>query len=282
MTYAATVYRVLIASPSDVQTEREIIPQIIHEWNIQNSYDQGVVLLPVMWETHSVPEMGDRPQAIINKHLVNDCDFLIGMFWTKLGSDTGVAPSGTVEEIGELMSNGRPVLLYFSKQSVPQDKINPDQWNKLMDYKKECYKKGIVFDYADIEDLRKLLLRHLTLSMNRVKKDKEGLKVPPERNDLFMRELSDIKKEFKINWLSAKSQVSTSDFKDTLQLFESLKKSVIEIKVEYQDLLSDELNKKLDDLLSMLHGIYLLGYNNTALVTFTQKGNKIMEFVDAL
>lgn len=84
--FSATVFNVLIASPSDVPEEREAIARSLHEWNSLNSFETGKVLLPVMWESHSVPVMGGRPQAIINEQVVRDCDMLIGAFWTRLGS----------------------------------------------------------------------------------------------------------------------------------------------------------------------------------------------------
>ena len=91
MPKTVTLYSVLIASPSDVLNERRIIRQVIHDWNTSAGQTQGINLSPTMWETHATPEMGDRPQAIINKHLVEDCDILVGVFWTRMGSPTGVA-----------------------------------------------------------------------------------------------------------------------------------------------------------------------------------------------
>ncbi len=41
--------------------------------------------------------MGVRPQEAINTQLVRQRYILVGMFWTKIGGDTGVAESGTVE-----------------------------------------------------------------------------------------------------------------------------------------------------------------------------------------
>jgi hypothetical protein len=49
-------YRVLIASPSDLARERDAATRAVHEWNIQHSAAEGVVLLPVRWETHTRPQ----------------------------------------------------------------------------------------------------------------------------------------------------------------------------------------------------------------------------------
>ena len=39
MTYNASVIRVMIASPSDAASERQMIRDIIHEWNAIHSTD---------------------------------------------------------------------------------------------------------------------------------------------------------------------------------------------------------------------------------------------------
>ncbi|WP_198391594.1 hypothetical protein [Burkholderia ubonensis] len=61
MSYQATVYKVMIASPGDVAAERNIIREILNEWNTVHSEKMKIVLLPVGWETHSSPEMGAPP-----------------------------------------------------------------------------------------------------------------------------------------------------------------------------------------------------------------------------
>src|SRR5206468_6654815 len=106
MSYTATVVKVMIASPSDVPQERRLARDVIEEWNAIHAEDRGIVLMPVGWETHSSPEMGDRPQAIINRQLLRNSDLLIAVFWTRLGSPTGAAQSGTVEEIEEHLGAG--------------------------------------------------------------------------------------------------------------------------------------------------------------------------------
>ncbi|MGJ3660850.1 hypothetical protein ACR8KK_02545, partial [Shigella boydii] len=47
-----------------------------------NSARSKVMLTPIGWETHTSPELGVRPQELINQRLLVDCDLLIGVFWT--------------------------------------------------------------------------------------------------------------------------------------------------------------------------------------------------------
>jgi hypothetical protein len=128
MPYKATVIPVMIASPSDVLEAREVAREVILEWNYINSQSTQVVIMPVGWETHSSPELGSRPQELINKRILAHCDLLVGIFWTRLGTPTGGAPSGTVEEIERHLEAGKPAMIYFSSAPVAPQSINPDQF----------------------------------------------------------------------------------------------------------------------------------------------------------
>jgi hypothetical protein len=162
MSFTATTYRVLIASPSDLTEEREAATMAINDWNAQHAAAEGIVLLPVKWETHARPESGVRPQAAINAQTVQTCDILIGMFWTKLGTDTGVAESGTVEEINQFVAQQKPALLYFSDRPTAPSAINLEQLRKLKDFKDTTYSQALVGSFCSVDELRTKLLRDLT------------------------------------------------------------------------------------------------------------------------
>ncbi|MFE8712563.1 MULTISPECIES: hypothetical protein [Aeromonas] len=163
MPYSATVFNVLIASPSDVPNERQAIAESLHEWNALHSEDTGKVLLPVMWESHSAPSMGDRPQGIINELVVKSCDMLIGAFWTRIGSPTGIENSGTVEEIKWFLKQKKPVMLYYSDAPVQPSKIDNSQLEKLEEFKTSIRNQGIQESYSTVEELKTKLSRHLTI-----------------------------------------------------------------------------------------------------------------------
>lgn len=166
MSYLATVYKVLIASPSDVAVERNIIRDVLTEWNIINSDSRKTVLLPVGWETHSTPEMGDRPQTIINKQILKDCDLLVGVFWTRIGTATGEYASGTIEEIEEHIKADKPVMLYFSNAPVHPDSVNQEQFTKLKEFKESCKSRGIYETYDNINDFKEKFSRQLQRKIN--------------------------------------------------------------------------------------------------------------------
>lgn len=163
MPFPATVFNVLIASPSDVPQERQIIAECLHAWNALHSKDTGKVLLPVMWESHSAPSMADRPQGVLNDQMVRSCDMLIGAFWTRLGSPTGEEMSGTVEEIKWFLKNNKPVMLYFSEAPINPNKIDLSQFQALNQFKQEIMEKGIVGQYSEISDFERRLYSQITV-----------------------------------------------------------------------------------------------------------------------
>lgn len=171
MAYEAKVFRVLIASPSDVIEEREIAVKTIQEWNDLNSSERQIVLLPLRWETHTAPEYGKRPQEVINRQIVDHCDLLIGIFWTRIGSPTGVQDSGTLEEIDRVAASGKPVMLYFSKALKNPDDIDTDQLIKLRDFKKKTYPKALVENYSGQVEFRDKLAKQIEMQLRNLLSD---------------------------------------------------------------------------------------------------------------
>lgn len=162
MSFRADTYRVLIASPSDLGEERDAATAAINEWNAEHAAAESVVLLPVRWETHATPMTGIRPQQAINDQLVSGSDILIGLFWTRLGSDTGVAESGTVEEIDQFVAAQKPAMLYFSRRPIDPNKIDLEQHQKLRAFKGETYAHALVGEFTTVNGLQQTILRDLT------------------------------------------------------------------------------------------------------------------------
>ena len=161
MAFQAHTYRVLIASPSDLSEERHTASEAVNEWNAQHAVAEATVLLPVKWETHATPETGVRPQEALNRQLVRGADILLGMFWTKLGTHTGVADSGTVEEIDQFVAAGKPALLYFSSRPINPRSIDINQLERLESFRAGTYKRALSGTFSDIGELRHILTRDL-------------------------------------------------------------------------------------------------------------------------
>jgi len=165
MSFPAQVFRILIASPSDVSEEREIAVRTIQEWNDLNAAERQLVLLPLRWETHSAPEYGKRPQEVINRQVVDHCDLLVGVFWTRIGSPTGVSDSGTIEEIERVATDGKPVMLYFSQAKHDPDKLDLEQLAKLREFKKKTFPKALIESYGGAIEFKDKLAKQIEIQL---------------------------------------------------------------------------------------------------------------------
>ncbi|MET7242900.1 hypothetical protein ABZT49_05985 [Methylobacterium sp. EM32] len=185
MSYNANVFEIMIASPSDVPEERQIVRDILNEWNVLHSRDRQTIIMPIGWETHSAPDLSDRPQQIINDRLLSHADILVGIFWTRLGSHTGKAASGTVEEIEQHLSKKRPVMLYFSDTPVALSSVDREQYDKLNEFKDWAMKNGLIETYISKDQFRDKFRRHLSQTMTRIISDQL-----PDFVEIFEKNLS--------------------------------------------------------------------------------------------
>jgi len=189
----------MIASPSDVNDERKTIREAVLEWNYKHSIQNGMVLIPLGWETHSAPLLGEGQdksgQRIINDMVLKHADVLVAIFKTRIGSPTGKAASGTIEEIELHCSVGKPVLRYFGKQNKSHsvfiyilnvlNKVLPCFGKRtgqetVQTYRKKCMEDGLIHEYENCRELKENFYGHLQLVVNRLK-DKERRKTPESR-----------------------------------------------------------------------------------------------------
>jgi len=167
---------IAIASPSDVQPERDAVLRIFTRWNEDND---PITLHPVMWESASVPTLGAHPQQILNQKIIEKSELLVAILWSRLGTPTPTAPSGTVEEIQEFISEKGPgrVMLYFCKRNLPHD-IDPAELARLQNFKKEMKLKGLLAEYETVSEFEGLLYRHLDHKVEELNRGE--LPLPPK------------------------------------------------------------------------------------------------------
>jgi hypothetical protein len=91
------------------------------------------------------------------------------MFWSRLGTDTGVAVSGTVEEVDRFVAAGKPAMLYFSTRAISTAKLDPRQSAKLKRFKTKTYKDSLVGSFAGPAELKIVLIRDLTRQVRKLK-----------------------------------------------------------------------------------------------------------------
>jgi len=66
------LFRLLLAAPSDVTEEHQLVAGVINEWNVQHGDSVGARVELMNWRTHAHPDTGRRPQALINRQFA-DC-----------------------------------------------------------------------------------------------------------------------------------------------------------------------------------------------------------------
>jgi hypothetical protein len=143
---------VLIASPGDVLASRDAVEDVIKSWNRDHADSQRTVLLPMRWETDAVPEIGDNPQAILNRQLVDRADIVIALFHTRLGTPTESAKSGTVEEIERAHERGVPVHVYFSEMPLPAN-VDLDDVQRVRDLRADLGPRGLYMRFISNDEL---------------------------------------------------------------------------------------------------------------------------------
>jgi hypothetical protein len=83
------------------------------------------------------------------------------MFWSRLGTPTSQAESGTVQEIDKFIAGNKRVLLYFCNRLLPHS-FDQKQWNRLKSFKSKIKKEGVAGEFTTSKELTDKLQKHLT------------------------------------------------------------------------------------------------------------------------
>lgn len=170
MAFIANVLRVMIASPSDVTAERDAVESAIHEWNGANAEKRRTTLLPWRWEADSVPMVGDHPQSLLNGQGVDTSDIVIALFWSRLGSPTPEAESGTVEEIERARTQGKLVHVYFSEAAYPHE-VDTEQLDRLRTYRNDLQHRSLLGTFTTVDELQRRVARAITQDVEELAAD---------------------------------------------------------------------------------------------------------------
>jgi len=160
--YPATVYRILIGGPSDALEIRTKARDVLTEWNQQYSKNEGIILLPSTWELDSWPAYGDHPQSLINKQMVDNCDAMIAIFKSHVGTPTVEHISGTVEELHKIHESGKPVMLYLYAGDIPQHVARSTEYQRYAQFEAELKTQGLYSRYSSADEFTTSLKSHLS------------------------------------------------------------------------------------------------------------------------
>lgn len=178
------VFSVFVASPGDVQEERECLEEIIRELNLAWSRELGIRLELVRWETHAYPGIADDPQEVINSQIPQDYDLFIGIMWSRYGTPTSRGGLGTVEEFQNAKQRhdadpaGIKVMFYFKDAPLAPSAIDPEQLAHVIAFQKSLGQEGALhWKFKDIREFEKILRIHITRQVQAFK-HAEALKTP--------------------------------------------------------------------------------------------------------
>ena len=162
--------RIVVASPGDVQPERDALVQVVEELNNGVARDRSLRLELARWETDAYPGFHlEGPQGLIDSVLkIEDCDLLIGIFWKRFGTPTHDAGSGTEHEFDKAYeawkTSKRPqILVYFNQRpATPKSKDEAEQWGKVLEFRERFPKEGLWWPYKGKAQFERLVRQHLT------------------------------------------------------------------------------------------------------------------------
>jgi len=176
MAKTITLYKIFVASPSDLNDERSLIEEIVDELNLSTFNNSDIKIELKKWETHANPDIGKYPQQVIIKDINYDYDIFIGLLWSKFGTPTEKFGSGTEEEFYSAYSlhqkspSSVKIMFYFKQAAIPMDKIDTDSINSIRKFKSELSDKGVLYwDYNTIEEFQKLLRIQLTRKIQEIR-----------------------------------------------------------------------------------------------------------------
>jgi hypothetical protein len=156
--------KLAFCAPEDVADELKIARNIVDEWNVNHGEHRELFVKLLNWKSDACPGIG-RPQEVINHDIVDKADILVGIFWTRFGSPTGIAESGTEEEIRRAIKTNRKVLVYFSSRPT-SSAVLADQIAKIEGFKREFKDQGLYWQYGSLETFTSDLRRHLAKYLN--------------------------------------------------------------------------------------------------------------------
>jgi hypothetical protein len=116
-----------------------------------------------------VAELGGPPQEILNHQLVESADILVGVFWTRVGTKTVAAASGTIEEIELFRAMDKPAALFFSDRPAPPSSVNSKQYEALLEFRATAQQWGLHSTYSSIPSFRHQFSQFLTSLVHKLR-----------------------------------------------------------------------------------------------------------------
>lgn len=167
MAELVTLLRVFVSCPSDVTPEKQAVTNTIIELNRTLSYSPKIKLEVVSFENSTYPSLGSDPQSIINEQIDDEYDIYLGILWTRFGTQTPRAGSGTEEEFNraynKFESNRKRsrILFYFKNAEISPSELNLEQFSSVKSFQNKLTPLGLYDTFQNINEFERKVRIHL-------------------------------------------------------------------------------------------------------------------------
>lgn len=163
-------YHVFMSWQEGLEKERDLFYDVVRRYNDEKAIRRGFLFIPIDWK--DIPGGHGRAQGRINLTL-DDCDYLIVLFWYRWGSapereEGGEYSSGTEEEyyrgVKCLEDDTKPMLdVVVCFKKVPRSQLDDPGvgLKKVLAFKKKIRSECLYKDFETTEDFRRFLVEHL-------------------------------------------------------------------------------------------------------------------------
>jgi len=178
-------YYAFLASPGDVEDERQAVRQFFDNYNRTTGRPAGMQFTVLDWENYATAAVG-RPQACITEQILEkygeSLALVIGLMAQRFGSKTGKNKSGTEEEFEWALRHRQardwPEIKWFFKDidrlDFPSDVKEAaealEQWKNVQAFRKKVEQEGesqlLYNTYVDPDDFGEVLKNDLDLWLN--------------------------------------------------------------------------------------------------------------------
>ncbi|NDJ62198.1 MAG: tetratricopeptide repeat protein, partial [Chloroflexi bacterium] len=168
--------KVFVSSPGDLRPERQVIAEVLREFNERPTIRDRYKFSHYLYEDHAPAQAGEGPQDVVNTQMLepHEADLVICMYWSRYGTpleainpDTGQPyGSGTEWEFYDAyrayQRRKRPTILLYRKSTPPPLTADPAQIARVIAFFErfngpQATLKGLYRTFDTPERMRKVI-----------------------------------------------------------------------------------------------------------------------------
>jgi len=159
--------KILISAPSDQQKEVDEVINAIDDFN-DIMLKRNITFTPVYWKKNTSTGRAERGQDVINDQVAN-CDMIVAIVGTRMGTDTGKADSGTAEEVFNFCrvnkfenTNYNTHIFFNTFYDGNVLNLEIEQLAKVQKFQSDVSNLGVLYaPFSNLTTLRKLVTKAL-------------------------------------------------------------------------------------------------------------------------